>query len=192
MFKICFILAGLLIAACSPTSQSAATDAPTSRFATISGSVTRQSLPPTWTPSSTPSITPTWTPTPTITPSPTPIEDDICAGFELLNDVGNRYVYGWDDYMPLVVALNYPGATIRFEATHRQSGEGSGFEMPGGQAIGAEVYMNALPGPGTYDWTLSAHTEIYGDSCAIIGSFLALRPTTPTITQQPELTLTPE
>ncbi len=186
MFRSSIILLGLLlVAACNPALQSMATVTPTSRFATVAGPLTQRTLPPTWTASPTATVSPTPTATPTTTPSPTPSEANICAGFELLHEMSERYVYAWDDYMPIVVMLNHPGATIRFQATHRQSGEGTGFEMPGGQAIGAEFYMNALPTAGTYDWTLSAYTETYGDSCVITGSFIALRPTTPTPTLLP-------
>jgi hypothetical protein len=178
----------IILPACSPApaSQTAA-PRPTSAFATVSGPVTRQTLPPTWTPSATatPSRTPTLTRTPT--PVPTRSEADICAGFQLMHDFSGRLQYGWGDYIPIFAALDDPGSSLYFRATHRPSGEGTGFELPaGGQAVGIEFQIRALPRPGPYDWEMGVRSPVYGDICGIGGSFLALRPTpTPAITDTP-------
>jgi hypothetical protein len=109
--------------------------------------------------------------------TPTAGAESICAGFELLHDFSGELVYPWDGYIPILVRLDSRDAWIRFTATHRISGEGTGFELPGGQTVAMEFQMRALPRPGTYDWTLSVRTEAYGEICALNGSFLALRPT---------------
>jgi hypothetical protein len=163
----------LLLAACAPgitptlANQPAATVTP----------VPRSTLPPLWTPSDTPTIT--LTPTPTATPSrtPTPSVEDICAAFGLLHDFTGKTIYDWGSYIPILVNLERRDVLLRFTATHRLSGEGTGFELPGGQPVIMEFRISALPRPGTYDWTLGLRSETYGDICELTGSFIALRPT---------------
>lgn len=180
----------MLAAACSPAPAATPTPAPpTSRFATVEGPFTRQTLPPTWTPSVTPSASPTPTVTPTPSPVPTESADSICEGFRLLHDFSGQRTYRWGSYIPILFELRSPDAFVRFTATHRASQEGTGFELPGGQAASVEFQISALPRPGTYDWTLSVVSPAHGEICQQQGSFTALVPTiTPAATPSPETT----
>jgi hypothetical protein len=116
--------------------------------------------------------------------TPTESPEDICAGFDLLNDFTTRRRYELHDVIPMLIALDSPNALIYFEAVQLSSGEGAGFELPGGQTIGMNFQINALPGPGIYDWTLSVRTAQYGDLCALVGRFTVTRPT---LTPRPTL-----
>jgi hypothetical protein len=181
----------VILAACSPTPiPSTATLHPTSLFATVAGPVQRETLPPTWTPSAT--ATQTLTPTITRTPTsvPTRSVEEICAGFTLLYDFSGRSSYDWGDYIPIFATLEDADSALYFKATHRPGGEGTGFELPtGGQAVGVEFQIRALPEPGRYDWELGVRSPAHGDICKITGRFVALRPTpTPAITDTPEAT----
>ena len=164
----------LLVGAC--TTEPSATPAPTSRFATIEGTITRQALPPTWTASPPPTITPTYTPSPVPTAPPTPSADDICDGFNLLYDFTERHFYPWEGYIPIIASLESPDAAFHFEATRRQTTESAGFDLPGGQAVAVEFRINTLPQPGIYDWVLSVRHDAYGDLCQHTGWFVARQP----------------
>ena len=186
------IILGLLlfsIAACQSAAPSSVTPSTTSRFATVVGPIVQKTLPPSWTPSPTPTITPTRTPT--LTPSVTPTEspEDICAGFKLLYDFSGQQRYAMDGYIPIILTLDSPSASIHFEAVQRFSGESKGFDLPGGGSISMTFHISALPGPGLYDWTLSARSDSYGDLCTLQGRFLVTVPTaTPPPTPSPEST----
>jgi hypothetical protein len=171
------------LAACAPAT-STATARPTSRFATVEGQIVQQTLPPAWTPSDTPTRTPTRTATPVPSMTPTLTAGEVCDGFELMHDFTAQHVYAWESYIPIIVSLSVPDATIHFAATHRQTGTGNGFDMPGGQAIAVEFQISALPQPGTYDWELSVQHPVYGDLCQYDGWFVARRPR-PTATPEP-------
>lgn len=187
-------LVWLLLAACSPAPVIPTdTPRPTSIYATVAGPIIRETLPPTWTPS--PTATQTLTPTITHTPTPVPTqsEADICAGFRVLHDFGGRMTYDWDDYIPIFATLHDREAALYFKAVRQPDGEGVGFELPaGGQAVGIEFQISALPSPGSYDWEFGVRHPAHGDICQITGSFLVFRPTaTPIITFTPEATEEP-
>lgn len=181
----------LLIAACSPAAPLSPTNPPppTSRFATFSGPVTRQTLPPTWTPSPTPTATAVPTITNTPTPAPTLSVAAICDGFRLLYDFTGRSSYTWDSYIPIVVTLEAADVWVFFSATHRLSGDRTGFELPGQQTLAVEFQMDALPQPGTYDWILGVRSNQHGDICTQTGTFREYIPPTPEAT--PEVTSGP-
>ena len=169
------------LGACVTATTSPPTSQPTSRFATIEGAIVQQTLPPAWTPSDTPTRTPTRTATPLPSSTPTLAAEDICDGFDLMHDFTTRLVYDWESYIPIIASLTDTDATIHFTATHRQTGTGSGFDLPGGQTVAVEFQISALSQPGTYDWALSVQHPVYGDLCQREGWFIALRPTaTPT------------
>jgi hypothetical protein len=163
------------LGACAPAAPTS-TAQPTSRFATIEGPIAQQTLPPAWTPSDTPTRTPTRTATPIPSATPTLTAADICDGFDLMHDFTAQRVYAWESFIPIIISLSAPDATIHFAATHQQTGLGNGFDMPGGQAIAVEFQISALPQPGTYDWQLSVQHPVYGDLCQREGRFIALRP----------------
>lgn len=137
----------------------------------------RGTLPPTWTPSPTATITATPSATDTPTPVPTLSAADICAGFELLTEFAAERRYPWDGYIPLLASLPNRDTLLRFRATHRGSGDGTGFDLPGGQIMAVEVRVDALPRPGVYDWEIVVVSEPYGEICRQSGTFMALRPT---------------
>ena len=189
--RIALTLVWLVLAACSPAVVTpTATTRPTSVFATVAGPVIRETLPPTWTPSATATITRTPTITPTPSPVPTQSVDDICTGFKILYDFGGRMTYDWGDYIPIFATLEDMQSSLYFKATHQPGGEGAGFELPaGGQAVGIEFQISALPSPGSYEWEFGVRHPAHGDICKITGSFLVFRPTvTPVITFTPEAT----
>jgi hypothetical protein len=173
------VLVALLLAACG--ADPTAAPRPTGIFPTLTGAPVRLTLPPTWTPSATPSGTPSRTPTLTPTPVSTESAEAICAGLRLLYDFTGRESYPWSGYIPIFASLESRSSWLRFRVTHRISGAGTGFELPGGQAVGVEFRIDALPRPGTYDWVLDVRSEAHGAICTRTGSFIALRPTaTPT------------
>jgi hypothetical protein len=178
---------GVLLVACQPVTPTATQMVtPTGRFPTLAGPAVQRTLPPTWTPSPTATITLTATLTRTPTAIPTQTAAEICESFELLHDFTDRIVYGWGDYIPLLLTLHSPEGTAHFELTNRQTGDGRGFDFPGGSGVGVEFWMNALPSPGTYDWTLSVQTEVYGAICEQSGTVIVLRPTaTPAVISTP-------
>lgn len=171
-----WLLILLLIGACSPAAAPAATPEPTSRFATVEGTVIRQTLPPSWTPSHTPTITPTPTATPVPSATPTPSADDICAGFDLIQDFSDQTVYTWESAIPIIASLNAPDTLVHLELAHRRTGTTAVYDFPGGQSIIVQFRLNALPSPGTYDWVLSVRHPVYGDLCQREGAFIVRRP----------------
>ncbi len=177
------LLIPLLVSACG----AAIPPTPTPAARQIVTPAPRGTLPPTWTASPTASITPTPSPTRTPTPAPTLSAADLCAGFELLAEFATERTYPWGGYIPLLANLPNRDTLLRFTATHRTSGSGTGFEVPGGQMISVEIRIDALPRPGPYDWELSLVSPQYGEICQQSGTFAARWPT-PT----PPPTLTPE
>lgn len=108
---------------------------------------------------------------------PTLSAADICAGFTLMHDFSDRSTYGWGDYIPIFATLEDRSSALYFKATHRTEEDGTGFELPaGGQAVGVEFQIRALPRPGVYNWELGVRSPAYGDICKVTGSFTALRP----------------
>lgn len=69
------------------------------------------------------------------------------------------------------------GVTIRFLAVnHLNPDSNRGVDVPGAALTGFQLPVNLLPGPGIYDWTVSLHTNAYGDICTRGGWFIAIRP----------------
>jgi hypothetical protein len=172
---LCLLLLGIAMAACRPAAPPPAPPATP---------IVRSTLPPTWTPSPTWTVTPTATATATPSVTPTESAEDLCAGFSLLYDFTQRQVYSQASYVPIIVQLNSPNAVLHFRASRSDTGDGRGFELPGGRTIAMEFHLDALPGPGDYDWTMAVHSEQYGDLCAISGSFTVVMPT---VTPTPDL-----
>jgi hypothetical protein len=191
VFKYLLGLLALLLAACSAGPLSVPTPTP-GRLPTVIGAPIRNTLPPTWTPTYTPS--PTNTPTPSITPSPTttPSSEDICEALEIAIDLEMREIIAWESGFQIAYVNPWPTMPLQFLAVNRRTGENLGVQLPPGQ-VGLFFSMNALPGPGIYDWALSLVSEEYGSLCTREGIFTA-RPPEPTATPDPEATaeITPE
>lgn len=60
---------------------------------------------------------------------------------------------------------------VRFEATHRESGEAFGAEAPGGEIMALELPVSQLGQAGVYDWTVSIFVNSLGEQCAQSGTF---------------------
>lgn len=166
----CLLLAGLLTG-CGGTSPTA-TAAPTSRFPTLSGVVTRPPLPATWTP--TPSPAPSFTPTitPSITPPATLSTDDICERLVAEIGINDGATYSYFDPFMVIVDFDVPDASVDVRFTARESGEVRGFEVPpGGSGSFLLSFDRLLPGDGDYMWNLSVNSAQYGRICQREGAF---------------------
>jgi hypothetical protein len=60
---------------------------------------------------------------------------------------------------------------VRFEATHRESGEALGAEAVGGEVMAMELPVSQLGQPGAYDWTVSIFVNSLGKQCVHSGTF---------------------
>jgi hypothetical protein len=197
----------MLAAACDPPRPTpeitpSASPAPTltSRFSTHVGTVSRATLPPTWTPTATPP--PTQTPTlseaqtltlvtPTLseaqTPTPAPDAAELCDSFVVNPPIPYGYPFAWDATLRLILgtpltAVRDDGGTVddslvvRFLATNPLSGRNQGVQIPAGQVIMLEFPVNQLPAPGVYVWMVSIHGDTIGDRCVHRGLFFAVPP----------------
>jgi hypothetical protein len=81
--------------------------------------------------------------------------------------------------------------TVRWLATHRQSGENLGLEVSGGQLFGMELPVSCLPHPGFYDWTVAVYSAVIGERCAHSGTFFVSRSALD-LTSTPEIAATAE
>ena len=163
-----------LLAACSSPAP-VATRTPAA-FPTLAGTPLPATLPPTWTPTFTPSpLPPSATPTPTRVPSATPTRSaaDWCEQFRLLYEIPPLQVFRTDAIIPFVADIP-AGATMRFLAVHRRTGENQGVELLGGQSYLFEFPVNLLPRVGLYDWTLALITPDAAELCPRSGRFIVL------------------
>lgn len=113
----------------------------------------------------------------------------------MLYDFTGQRAYAWESYIPLIASLDSPDATLHFAVVQRRTGEGKGFDFPGGHAVAVEFHINTLPQPGIYDWQLTVQHPVYGDICQREGWFIALRPQTiaaPEATAEVTAEATPE
>lgn len=192
-FSAALLVVSLLGAACSPpvtpTPTTVTTPTPTSRLSTHEGTLVRATLPPTWT--QTPTLTPTATLTPTpVTPTatltPVPSLDELCDSFTINYPFADGHTFQWNDTIAMLfgttlTAVVDPGAgmpvpiTVRWLATHRQSGENLGVELGGGEIFALELPVSRLPRPGTYDWTVGVYGA-GGAQCVHEGAFVVNAP----------------
>ncbi len=181
----------LLVTACAravtPTSTPSPSLTPTatSQYSTISGPITRVTLPASWTPTFTATATLTATPTPiTPTPSFTPVPDlaTLCDSLTINNPIPEGHTYGWNDVISLIYgttisAVRDPNTlkvitlNVRFLATNTASGQNLGAQLPGGLVTAVELPVNQLPGPGDYTWKISVNGDGIGDQCVHQGMF---------------------
>lgn len=196
---LAFTLAALILtAACAappttPEITPSASPAPTltSRFSTHVGTVSRATLPPTWTETATPSPTQTPTATPTLseaqTPTPAPDAATLCDSFVANAPIPYGYAFAWGATIrmilgtPLTAVRDDNGAVddslvVRFLATNPLSGKNQGVQIPAGQEIMLEFPVDQLPAPGVYVWTVSVHGDSIGDRCVHGGLFFAAPP----------------
>jgi hypothetical protein len=137
----------------------------------------RATLPPTWTPTRTPTPLPptataTLTPTPTATPTVNP--DTLCDQFWVETNLDKGRILGWEHRMTFFVTLPAgTGLTLRFVAVHQMTQQQKEVEAPAETAIILQMLVNQLPLPGHYDWTLSLHSETFGELCPQHGWFIA-------------------
>jgi hypothetical protein len=139
--------------------------------------IVRATLPPAWTstPSTTPSLTPTATITPTVTPTftitPTLAAEEVCEQFALTGapSVGASFSYD------AIIGFSWDGAppdsVIVLSLIDHQDEEVL-LQFPNRPRFDALFDMRALPGWGTYTWTLSMVLTPYGELCTQTGSFL--------------------
>jgi hypothetical protein len=170
----------------------------TSRFSTHVGTLSRATLPPTWTPTATPS--PTQTPTlseartptpvtPTLsesqTPAPAPDAAELCDSFVVNAPIPYGYPFAWDATIRLILGTpltavreggRLDSLVVRFLAMNPLSGKNQGVQIPAGQVIMLEFPVNQLPAPGVYVWTVSIHGDTIGDRCVHRGLFFAVPP----------------
>jgi hypothetical protein len=196
----------------NPTTTSVPTTGPTPPALTVS----RPTLPPSWTPTLTFTPAPTMTHLPTITPRPTLSLDQICGSLQLLSPLPDGLYVPWDGNItvafdvgtgavgryiltpmptvgsetPTLSADDLIQVTVRFLARHRLSGKNLGFMAPGGQGVVVTVAASRLPQPGLYDWTLTVYSDAFGSPCpGLSGYFIVGQPEWVTPQATPEATV---
>lgn len=81
----------------------------------------------------------------------------------------------WDMHIT-ILAQSPAGVTVRFLAAHRRTDDSRSMDLPGGGLTGFQLPVSRLPAPGLYDWTVSLHSDAYGELCARDGWFVTAAP----------------
>lgn len=156
-------------------------------------SLSRPTLPPSWTPTAT--VTASMTPTITLTPTATPTltVDQLCADGAAFSFNWEQEEYTLDDSVPLFVFVDDPNATIEFEAIH-QADESIWveFSLPGGGEYFGTLPLNGFPEAGVYDWTMSLTRGEETGLCEISGTLVIKKVSLLDLLRSANPTITPE
>lgn len=90
-------------------------------------------------------------------------------------NIDQNHRLNWDNQITMLVQ-SPAGVTIHFLATHRKTNDSRSMDLVGGMT-GFQLPVSQLPASGLYDWTVSLHSEAYGDElCTREGWFVAVAP----------------